>query len=939
MTTNFLNTSTVFPTGQTVNKTLVSGQNGQLLQVDSTNPTGFSFTTANAAHIAADNLITMPAVTYVGSVGLTSIGVPAGGFRLYFSVGGATGPAKETFYNAIVIGGVLSASPADCFGTGVPVVTSKAIVNVFGLFYYIDGTVGGSGFADANVTNPTQSEYDTIRSPLTSSLNVGSQSIISSTGNVTINPSSDVIDVTNSRITNVATPTALTDATNLAYVSSVALPFANNLVATASSVLGGEVYVNVFSGSWSIQFTSVQANYLAFYNAAAIGAQITGNQTTPTSPPASFGTNNIGTVNFKQIVNFSGTNLYRVFGAAGTATTGYLTNITILPYADVRVPLLSPIDVGSQSLISSSGSVIIDPANNLIDVTSSRIVNLQEPIAVTDAATLQTVNNLAFPGAQNLISLPAATTAGPLTLTIPLAGNWSMLVPQAFYDAVVVGGRITADPGTGTFGSTNNFVTTLINDPGAGTYTIAGTYTGPAVQGTVTNIRQQQYTTIRTPLVSALDVGNQNIISSTGDVTINPGSDLINVTNSRIINCLNPTIAQDVSTKAYTDAGDAATLAAAISTIGNGIRSFNNATARNFAIPVPAEASWTFLRVPRVLQFYDGATWNEFAQQSGLPGNLNIVATPSGGVTFNQYYFDANGAAVGAAVARGTTVLAIIAAAAGGGGSFYMAYSGVNPPNPDYRTIPVEYLIVAGGGGGGGTNAEFQAGGAGGGAGGVLQGISTVQISTSGLQVNYPVTVGIGGVAGTNQTNITAKGGYGTNTILTLGTNTVTGNGNITLTAAGGGFGGTRTLFQSVGASGGSGGGGADGSPGGNATPAGQGNPGAQNTSFFGSGGGGGAGAPGNNATGGDGILNYIANTYYGNYYGGGGGARFGAGGAGGGGFGGLGVGNPAQSGTNGTGGGGGGAEFTSGGFGGAGGTGIILVRYASRTIPVIPGS
>jgi hypothetical protein len=936
MTTNFLNTSTVFPTGQTVNKTLISGTNGQILQVDSTNPTGFSFTTANAAHVAADNLITMPAVSYPGAVTMTNVGVPVGSFRLYFTVSGSGAPGAA-FYNAIVVGGVLTATPnSGAFG-GPAIVTSKQIANVlFGPFYYIDGTM--TGYTNGDVLNPTQAEYDTIRSPLSSALNVGSQSIISSTGNVTINPQSDIIDVTGSRITNVAAPTGQNDATNLAYVQSTVVPPANNLVQSSPVTLIGQTYLQTSPSAWSLTFTDNGSNNgLNFYNAAKIGSRITATFAASLTPIASWGDDTYGVVTFKTTA-FGGTLIVQGLNGPGTAITGYFTNPTVLPYADIRAPLLAPIDMGSQSLISSTGSVIIDPANNLIDVTSSRIVNVAEPTGATDAATLQTVNSLAFPGADNLISFPPAVDAGPRTLTIPSAGNWTMTVPLTFYNAIVVGGSMTATPGTGTFGTTN-LVTTKV-DSGGGTYTISGTYTGPAVQGTVTNVRQQQYTTIRTPLVRALDLGNQSIISSIDDVTINPASNLINVTNSRIINCLDPTIAQDVSTKAYTDAGDAATLAAAITTIGNGIRSYNNANVRNAAIPTPTEGIWTFLRVPSVLQFYDGLTYQNFSQQQGLPGNIFISASPAGGITWNQYNYDSNGSPVGANVPRGTTVLAIFAATAGA--SFTMGYSGPNVPNIDYRTIPVEYLIVAGGGGGGGTNAEFQAGGAGGGAGGVLQGMGTIQLSVSGLTVTYPVQVGLGGTGGTNQTNITARGQNGGNTILTLGTNTVTGNGNVTLTAIGGGGGATRTLFQTTGTSGGSGGGGADGGFAGSGTP-GQGNAGAQNVSFNGSGGGGGAGTPagggGSASNGGNGILNRIAQGYLTTEFGGGGGARFGLPGSGGGGYGGLGVGSPAQSGTNGTGGGGGGAEFTSGGAGGNGGTGIILLRFASRSVPVIAGS
>jgi hypothetical protein len=351
------------------------------------------------------------------------------------------------------------------------------------------------------------------------------------------------------------------------------------------------------------------------------------------------------------------------------------------------------------------------------------------------------------------------------------------------------------------------------------------------------------------------------------------------------------------------------------------------------------------MKVPRVLQFYDGVNWNSYNQLAGLPSNATFNVTVSGGVTWSLYYYTADGVVTGSIQPGGSTVLAITSAPPGS--NFF-----ITPSNPahdaNYLTIPVEYLIVGGGGGGGGMF-DFAGSppGGGGGAGGVLQGISTLQFSSSSRQVFFPISVGVGGVGGTNSTGSSARGGTGGNTVLTLGINNSSPPfiqpGNITLTAAGGGYGGAlANLPSGAGGDGGSGGGAVGIWPGGIATPAGQGNNGGgfYSSNVIGCGGGGASQAAFNGSSvGGNGITNNIAfghlNTAFG---GGGGGGNFfgGLGGFGGGGNGGNAT-TAATNGTNGTGGGGGGGERQGPGtgFGGAGGTGIILLRFASNTIPI----
>jgi len=251
------------------------------------------------------------------------------------------------------------------------------------------------------------------------------------------------------------------------------------------------------------------------------------------------------------------------------------------------------------------------------------------------------------------------------------------------------------------------------------------------------------------------------------------------------------------------------------------------------------------------------------------------------------------------------------------GGTFLPEFSG-----------SVEVLVVGGGGGGGV---------GGGGAGGVVyQG----SYSVSAFQA-LSVTVGNGGAGGVK--NGTVQDGSN-------GGDTIFGS----ITAFGGGGGGGHTHPGLSGAS--SGGAGSDtGAVEGAAT---QGNPGAKgaaNEGYVAGGGGGGAGTPGTRGlyraddygngsspggNGGDGVSYSISGTT--RIYGGGGGggannnmdsptALGGVGGQGGGGAGArsnLGQGAPGEA-NSGGGGGGGDPE----GLGGAGGSGIVIVRYPSRTL------
>jgi hypothetical protein len=250
-------------------------------------------------------------------------------------------------------------------------------------------------------------------------------------------------------------------------------------------------------------------------------------------------------------------------------------------------------------------------------------------------------------------------------------------------------------------------------------------------------------------------------------------------------------------------------------------------------------------------------------------------------------------------------------------------------------------LVAGGGGGGGGLN------GGGGGAGGFIETTTTVSAGSW-----YPVTVGAGGLGaltGNDALNAPSNGGNST---------------AFSLTAIGGGKGSAEfysPYAHYAASSGGSGGGGSWGNNStnytGRAGTAGQGNKGGDNLSncCFGAGGGG-AGAVGGNTTsttagaGGAGKVSVITGT---TLAGGGGGSlrgssgnTIGTGGAGGSGGGGAAASsgnakpnttNGPQSGAANTGGGGGAGVIQGGatdGPGAQGGTGIVVVRWITASVP-----
>ena len=259
---------------------------------------------------------------------------------------------------------------------------------------------------------------------------------------------------------------------------------------------------------------------------------------------------------------------------------------------------------------------------------------------------------------------------------------------------------------------------------------------------------------------------------------------------------------------------------------------------------------------------------------------------------------------------------------------------------PAFNT-EVEVLVVAGGGGGG-THS-----GGGGGAGGLLYyGLESPK-TPNGASVSvvsgtdYTITVGGGGAGGVADYPSPA-GRVGVN-----GSNSAMIGGAVSLTAIGGGGGGSGGASL-VGLAGGCGGGGGRLMAGGAGT-AGQGNAGSNGVGsvspYYSGAGGGGAGAtgtPGDNTDGGDGGvgLQYVISGTSVYYAGGGGGNIQGGGGVGGtGGNGGGGSGDQTNlygwNATTNTGGGGGGSAYVatpSGGKFGNGGSGIVIIRYRTKS-------
>jgi hypothetical protein len=252
----------------------------------------------------------------------------------------------------------------------------------------------------------------------------------------------------------------------------------------------------------------------------------------------------------------------------------------------------------------------------------------------------------------------------------------------------------------------------------------------------------------------------------------------------------------------------------------------------------------------------------------------------------------------------------------------------------------LQYLVVAGGGAGGAAGGNDGSGG--GGAGGVLTG--TFSLSASIISV----TVGAGGASSNSSASTHNPASFnGRNS-------TISGASLTTITSIGGGSGSSESSVTRTASDGGSGGGAGGYSGTRGLGTSGQGNNGGS-ASGPGDGGGGGAGAPGGNGNssngitparaGGIGVLNDITGTN--TYYGGGGGASGDARNGSTGGVGGLGGGGNGAAATSGsaptngaanTGGGGGGAAGTapvgSVKATGAGGSGIIIIRWITATVP-----
>ena len=354
-----------------------------------------------------------------------------------------------------------------------------------------------------------------------------------------------------------------------------------------------------------------------------------------------------------------------------------------------------------------------------------------------------------------------------------------------------------------------------------------------------------------------------------------------------------PTTGDQLVNKTYADS------------LGGGIPTYTDDTARNTAIPSPVVGDFCYLSDTSELQVYNFSVWITLAQV--LPQTFTITGFTLG-VDYSVTYFDAGGSVVPNPVQTGST-LVVFNPTTTTSGTF----------TPDGAISSVYYLVLAGGGGGGGSQIGVGNSG-GGGAGGLLSNYpsgSTVGFLAS---TSYNISVGGGGA-----------GGVAPSLVGTVGGNSVLNYNGGTLTAFGGGRGGSGA--------GGSGGGGASTTSGqgaGGTGVVGQGNNGGAGIAAnFSGGGGGGASAVGV-FNGGDGVSNSITGSAV-TYAGGGGGGTNGGtqalGGAGGGGNGGYSASQLGQPGTDGLGGGGGAGGFptSSPGFnGGAGGSGLLVLRFPS---------
>jgi hypothetical protein len=323
----------------------------------------------------------------------------------------------------------------------------------------------------------------------------------------------------------------------------------------------------------------------------------------------------------------------------------------------------------------------------------------------------------------------------------------------------------------------------------------------------------------------------------------------------------------------------------------------------------------------------DGVNYTAFSPaQTSSPLTFSGL-TPSTNYSFYIKAVNGNGDSVASSVSNTIFTGAIVS-----GGTltsdatyYYRTFTSTGQLSITGPSLSTNYLAVAGGGGGGGY-------GGGGGAGGYLASTLTIPSNT------YTVTVGGGGVGGSNVYSVGGNGGDSSfYNVLSYGG----GGGGCyqSVNGSNGGSGGGGGISETSGSNGGSGGTGVSG----------QGNNGGQcvglrtNGVYRGGGGGGGAGASGSTngggTTGGAGGagLQWINNNYY---AGGGGGksAQSNAGGAGGSGIGGNG-GNDSINATS--------AAINTGSGGGSGygnalpdqsnttpgSSGVVIIRYLRSAV------
>lgn len=585
------------------------------------------------------------------------------------------------------------------------------------------------------------------------------------------------------------------------------------------------------------------------------------------------------------------------WGVINTASIGAVTSVSggvnivmsgtvPAPIVNLRDPLTSQLNMGSQSLRDSAGAV--GTSGQVLSCGIGGQTLWTTPAAANPTITDNNTNATFYPtfvAGSGIQPLLADIATSQISLN-PSNGNFNVVDTIKITQSELAIGK--------TAGVTTQASNAIAIGSGAGATNQGANAVAVGVSAGAT-----------TQGANAIAIGNSAGVASqtAGSICLNATGSALNPSTAGLYidpirsGTINNFVGYNTTSKELFYDGGAGNFSV--------ISLFANSTARDVALPSPYLGQFCFLTNTNDFQYYN-AGWNNLVPSLVIPTVTGFTL----GTNYEIIYVSFSNSVIVSPVQSGFTIV-----------RFYPTTTTSGTINLS-KTSSITYLTVAGGGGGGGS-VNVVSNGGGGGAGGYLSSTDTM---TGG--VSYSLQVGGGGAGGVAG----ATGGNGTNSTLAV----VSG----TITAIGGGGGGGTT----VGNSGGSGGGGTTTNLAGGTGTGGQGNNGGTGVSGGGSGGGGGGGASavGTNGvsggTGGAGTVNTITGASI-TYAGGGGGgtsaAAAPAGGAGGGGSGGFNGGGGSQNGqpaTDGLGGGGGAGGFPLGVSydGGKGGAGVVIVRFPS---------